>query len=128
MVICYRRGGLQRLYITDYSFHNGMEIPMPEQTFSLSGGRNFQPDAAFYRFNYTSPITPASVMIFLSMIIHCILAKQRKCEDIRRNNIAWNLIQLWQLMGQKFSHNLNEKDFVRDGSHPCFYMAMALMV
>ncbi|MFN5309118.1 MAG: S9 family peptidase [Candidatus Kapaibacterium sp.] len=120
MVICYRRGGLQRLYITDYSFHNGMEIPMPEQTFSLSGGRNFQPDAAFYRFNYTSPITPASVIdiSFDDYTLHT-----RKTTEVQGYSPEQYCVESHTVMAADGTEIpltiLMKKDFVRDGSHPC---------
>jgi oligopeptidase B len=120
MVICYRRGGLQRLYITDYSFHNGMEIPMPEQTFSLSGGRNFQPDAAFYRFNYTSPITPASVIdiSFDDYTLHT-----RKTTEVQGYSPEQYCVESHTVVASDGTEIpltiLMKKDFVRDGSHPC---------
>ncbi len=54
--------GLEQLRVQDLATNTVRYIPFSEVAYSLTHGRNFMPDAACFRFNYSSPISPNTVI------------------------------------------------------------------
>ncbi|MFN8358445.1 MAG: S9 family peptidase [Candidatus Kapaibacterium sp.] len=55
-------GGMEQLRVQNLATDDVRYIPFTEVAYSLTQGRNFMPNAEQYRFNYSSPITPSTVM------------------------------------------------------------------
>ncbi len=54
--------GMEQVRVQNLSTNEVRYIPFEEVAYSLTQGRNFMPDASFFRFNYSSPITPNCVL------------------------------------------------------------------
>ncbi|MBI3258401.1 MAG: S9 family peptidase [Ignavibacteriae bacterium] len=54
--------GLEQFRVQDLSNNKVRYINFPEQTYSISHGKNFMPNAKEFRLGYSSPITPPSAI------------------------------------------------------------------
>lgn len=119
-VLCYRSNGLQRLSVSDYSFANSYVVQMPEQTYSISAARNFETDTEFFRFNYTSPTTPQSVIDVNLSTGNLII---RKTQDVLGYNAENYCVESHFVTANDGTRIpltvLYKKGFERSSSHPC---------
>lgn len=120
IVLCYRKKGLQQLYITDYTFNNGYEVQMPEQTYSISTARNFETNADFFRFNYTSPVTPQSVIDVNFNTGNLTIQKTQEVFDYNADDFTVESRAVKAKDGTEISLTiLYKKNFVQNGNNPC---------
>jgi oligopeptidase B len=59
-----RRDGLSRIVVVDRQTGTEHEIKFPDPTYVVSGGRNLEYGADFFRYNYESPNRPDTVFDF----------------------------------------------------------------
>ena len=119
-VLCYRSNGLQRLSVSDYGFANSYEVQMPEQTYSISAARNFETDAEFFRFNYTSPITPQSVIDVDLSTGSLIIRKTQDVLGYIADDYCVESHYVTANDGTRIPLTvLYKKGFERNSSHPC---------
>lgn len=120
IVLCYRKNGLQQLFITDYTFSNGYEVQMPEQTYSLSVARNFETGADFFRFNYTSPVMPQSV---IDVNFNSGSLTVRKTQEVLGYNPEDFRVESRNVKAKDGTEIpltiLYKKDFIPNGNSPC---------
>jgi oligopeptidase B len=73
-----RRGGLRRLRILDLKSKMSHDIDMPEAAYAVSPSTNEEFSTRWYRFNYSSLVTPASVFDYNITTHERVLKKRRE--------------------------------------------------
>ncbi len=77
-VVVERRDGLRRLRVVDLATRAGHDIAMPEAAYAVSPSTNEEFATRLYRFNYSSPVTPASVYDYSIGTRERVLKKRRE--------------------------------------------------
>ncbi len=77
-VVMERRGGLRRLRVVDLKSRASHDIEMPEAAYAVSPSTNEEFTTGLYRFNYSSPVTPASVYDYNITTHERVLKKRRE--------------------------------------------------
>jgi oligopeptidase B len=124
-VVMERRGGLRRLRIVDLKSKASHDIDMPEAAYAVSPSTNEEFSTAWFRFNYSSLVTPASVFDYNVTTHERVLKKRREIpsgfdaanyEVRRRMAPARDGVQVPVSILLKKGTNL-------DGSHPLLLYA-----
>ena len=77
-VVAERRGGLRRLRVVDLKTKASQDIAMAEAAYAVSPSTNEEFSTKWYRYNYSSPVTPASVFDYNIESHEQVLKKRRE--------------------------------------------------
>jgi len=113
--------GMEQLRVQDLSTNDIRYIPFDEVTYSLSQGRNFMPNASFFRFNYSSPVTPNSVLDFDFTTSALSLRKRTEIPGYLSENYILDRIFVKASDGASIPMTIvMKKDTVLNGNNPLY--------
>ncbi|MBK9246789.1 MAG: S9 family peptidase [Ignavibacteria bacterium] len=113
--------GIEHLRVQNLTSNDIRYIPFHEVTYSLSQGRNFMPAASFVRFNYSSPITPNSVLDYDFTTGEVSLRKQTEIPGFNPDNYILERVFVQSHDGVEIPLTIvMKKDTVLDGKNPLY--------
>lgn len=113
--------GMEEVRVQNLSSNDVRYIPFEEVAYSLTQGRNFMSDATFFRFNYSSPVTPNCVMDYDFTTGTVTKRKQTEVPDYHPENYKLERVFVPARDGAAIPMTvIMRKDTVLDGTNPLY--------
>ncbi len=120
MVIIEREGGLPRRRVRAMADGKTYSIPFDDPTYAVSGSANPEFDTTTYRFSYSSPVTPQSVIDFdMATRSQEVVKRQDILGDYDPKDYACE--RIWATAGDGTQVPISlvyAKPFAKDGTQP----------